>query len=71
VLIDAGFGTGLTRPLEGRAASFAEAMNATGLPIVSVDLPSGMPAGGATPERGQVLVRARLTLTFQCPKPVL
>ena len=71
VLIDAGFGTGLTRPLEGRAASFAEAMNATGLPIVSVDLPSGMPAGGATPERGQVLVRARLTLTFQCPKPAL
>lgn len=71
VLIDAGFGTGLTRPLEGLAAAFAGAMNATGLPIVSVDLPSGMPAGGSAPERGQVIVRATLTLTFQCPKPVL
>lgn len=43
VVVDALFGTGLRGPLEGPYAELVERLNASGLPVVSVDLPSGLP----------------------------
>jgi len=43
LVVDALFGTGLTRPLAGEWAELVERVNASGLPVVAVDLPSGVP----------------------------
>ncbi len=67
VLIDAMFGAGLARPLEGAAKAAVEAMDAANAPVVAVDLPSGV-AG----DTGQVLgaaARAAVTVTFCRRKP--
>ena len=47
VVVDALFGTGLTRPLEGHWRTVVSDLNASGVPIVSVDLPSGLSADAA------------------------
>ncbi|GIW26229.1 MAG: bifunctional NAD(P)H-hydrate repair enzyme [Meiothermus sp.] len=43
VILDALFGTGLRGPLEGFYAELVEQINQSGLPVVAVDLPSGLP----------------------------
>jgi len=66
VLVDALFGTGLTRPLEGLFGELVEALNAARRPIVAVDVPSGLDA-----DDGRVLgtaIRATETVTFVAPK---
>ena len=70
--VDALFGTGLSRPLEGMALAACEALQAlaeAGVPVVAVDIPSGLNG-----ETGQVMgaaVRACETVTFHRPKPGL
>jgi NAD(P)H-hydrate epimerase len=62
VIVDALFGTGLAREVDGPAAACIDAINAAGRPVVAVDIPSGLQA-----DTGQVLgraVRAALTVTF-------
>jgi ADP-dependent NAD(P)H-hydrate dehydratase / NAD(P)H-hydrate epimerase len=62
VIVDALFGTGLERPLEGEWRAAIEAMNASGRPVFAIDIPSGLHA-----DSGRVLgaaVRAALTLSF-------
>ncbi len=66
LIIDALFGAGLDRPLEGAAAATLEAAAAGGLPLVAIDVPSGLfgdtgASGGAVP--------AALTVTFFRKKP--
>lgn len=66
LIIDALFGSGLTRPLEGdwlRVVSFLNEMPGE---IVSIDLPSGLFADRATPGHG--VVRATRTFSFESPK---
>ena len=66
VLIDALFGTGLNRAVDGVFARAIERINASGVSVVSVDIPSGI--DGKT---GHVLgdaVRANVTVTFQHKK---
>jgi len=58
VIVDALFGAGLNRVVEGRARELIEAMNACGVPIVAVDLPSGSMARAA-PVDGRRRHRAR------------
>lgn len=67
VVVDALFGAGLDRPLAGEALNAVAAMNGAGVPIIAVDLPSGI--NGTT---GAVLgdaVRAAVTVTFFRKKP--
>ncbi len=66
-IIDALFGAGLARPIEGAAAAIVERANASGVPILAVDLPSGING-----ESGRALgsaIRAIATSTFFRRKP--
>lgn len=69
VVVDALFGVGLSRPLEGGWARLVEAIGAARRPVVAVDLPSGL--DGDRPEPIGPAVRADLTVTFVAPKPAL
>jgi ADP-dependent NAD(P)H-hydrate dehydratase / NAD(P)H-hydrate epimerase len=66
VVVDALFGTGLDRPLTGRWARAVRAINAAGVPVVAVDIPSGLQGSFAgVPEDA---VEAAVTVTFAVPK---
>lgn len=62
VIVDALFGTGLTRALEGHAAQIVHSLAQVPLPVVAVDLPSGLPTDGGAPLGP--CVRATTTVTF-------
>lgn len=63
VIVDALFGTGLSRPPEGAAKDAAERINASDKPVVAVDIPSGVDAStGGVPGAA---VRADVTVTFE------
>jgi NAD(P)H-hydrate epimerase len=67
LVIDALFGAGLSRPVEGLAAQILGRANALGLPLVAVDVPSGLHG-----DTGEVLgsaAKAELTVTFFRGKP--
>ena len=66
MVLDAIFGTGLNRPPAGRFAEWIEAVNASGLPVVAVDVPSGLDAD--TGVAYSPCVRATSTVTFTLPK---
>jgi ADP-dependent NAD(P)H-hydrate dehydratase / NAD(P)H-hydrate epimerase len=68
VIIDALFGSGLTRPLEGLSATVVQHINNTGCRVISIDLPSGLMGEDNTGVPGQAIIRASETLTFQFPK---
>lgn len=68
-VLDALFGTGLSRPLAGFAAEVVNAVNHSGAFVCAVDLPSGLLADSAHLE-GPV-IQADLTVTFARPKPAL
>ncbi len=65
-IVDALFGTGLSRALEGTALSAVQRMNGSGLPVISVDIPSGV--DGATGQMLGEAVHAKATVTFHRPK---
>lgn len=66
VWVDALFGTGLARPLEGPAAEWVRVFEAGRGPKLAVDVPSGLDG-----DRGEVLgiaCHADVTVTFEAPK---
>ncbi|MBS0234482.1 MAG: NAD(P)H-hydrate dehydratase [Proteobacteria bacterium] len=67
LVVDALFGAGLSRPLEGKAAELVNAVNESGLPALAVDVPSGL--DGTTGEVRGVAVEAKRTVTFFRKKP--
>ncbi len=67
LVVDALFGAGLSRALEGSARGVVERVAASGKPVLAVDLPSGLSG-----DTGQVLgpsLRATATVTFFRLKP--
>ncbi len=66
LVIDALFGTGLTRPLAGHWRTVVRGLNALDVPVASIDLPSGLSADTSEPI-GEA-VAAALTVTLGAPK---
>ena len=65
LIVDAVFGIGLSRPPDAESAAVIEAINASGLPVFALDVPSGADADtGSVPG---VAVRATHTLQFIAP----
>jgi NAD(P)H-hydrate epimerase len=67
IIIDALFGTGLSKPVTGLAQQIISRINASGATIVSVDIPSGLFADKHSGSDAAI-VRANTTLSFQFPK---
>ena len=67
VIVDALFGAGLNRVVDGEARALIEAMNASGAAIIAVDLPSGI--NGASGAVMGAAVRASESITFFRRKP--
>lgn len=66
LVVDALFGTGLERALDGRWQAAVELIDSAGWPVVAVDIPSGL-SGSASAVPGPA-VRAAVTVTFGAPK---
>jgi NAD(P)H-hydrate epimerase len=67
VVIDALLGTGLDRPLGGRFEEVVQRVAASGVPVVAVDVPTGL-NGSSSAVPGSAL-QADLTVTFAALKP--
>jgi ADP-dependent NAD(P)H-hydrate dehydratase / NAD(P)H-hydrate epimerase len=69
VIVDALFGTGLSRAPEGKFAAWVEAINDSRLPVIAVDVPSGLDADTGVAYAPSV--RADTTVTLGLAKPGL
>ncbi len=67
IIIDALFGSGLNRPLEGVTANLVAHINNSRCKIVAIDIPSGLFVDHSS--KGAITVFADHTLSFQCYKP--
>ncbi|MBI5775276.1 MAG: NAD(P)H-hydrate dehydratase [Verrucomicrobia bacterium] len=65
-IVDGLFGTGLNRPLEIHWAKLIEAVNKSELPVLAVDVPSGLNADSGEPQGAAI--HAAVTLTVGAPK---
>ena len=65
-IVDALFGTGLSKPLDGVVLEIVEKINGSGLPVIAVDIPSGV--DGATGHVESAAVQATETVTFHRAK---
>ena len=66
LIVDALFGIGLSRNLEGRMALLVQAVNEANPPVLAMDIPSGINA-----DTGEIMgcaLRAEATVTFGIPK---
>ena len=67
IWIDALFGAGLSRPVTGWCAGVIDRINRSVLPVVAVDVPSGLLGEDNAKNTGSIIA-ADYTLTFQFPK---
>jgi NAD(P)H-hydrate epimerase len=68
LIVDAIFGTGLNAPVSGFIESVVTDVNASGIPVVAIDLPSGLSADSAdTNETGEPTGRPAVMAPFQPP----
>lgn len=67
-LIDAVFGSGLSRPLEGFPAEVVKHINSSDSRVVALDMPSGLMGEDNANNTPDTIVKADYTFTFQLPK---
>lgn len=67
LIIDAIFGSGLSRPIEGFTASIVHDINSSQAEVVAVDIPSGLYADKPSTAENAIIA-ARYTISFQVPK---
>lgn len=68
IVIDAIFGSGLSRPVDGLAASVIKLINSSDSKVISVDIPSGLFCEDNSSNDPESIVKADFTLSFQFPK---
>jgi len=68
IIIDAIFGSGLTRPADGFAAEIIKEINEVHCTKISVDIPSGLFGEDNSNNNPENIIRADYTLSFQFPK---
>ena len=66
IIIDALYGSGLNRKLEGVTANLVDHINKSGCKIISIDIPSGLSVDQSS--KGNIIIKASHTLGFQCYK---
>jgi ADP-dependent NAD(P)H-hydrate dehydratase / NAD(P)H-hydrate epimerase len=66
VIIDAIFGTGLSRPIEGLHGQVIQHINHSGCEVIAVDIASGLLAQSHVV--GKNIIKPSKTITFQLPK---
>jgi len=66
IVIDALYGSGLNRKLEGVTANLVDHINKSGCKIISIDIPSGLSVDQSS--KGNIIIIASHTLGFQCYK---
>ncbi|MFI5195798.1 MAG: NAD(P)H-hydrate dehydratase [Chitinophagales bacterium] len=64
VILDAIFGTGLSRPAQGWIATFIDHINELPNKKIAIDMPSGLPAD-VIPDHDAVILKVQDTLSFQ------
>ena len=67
VWVDAIFGSGLSRSITGFIGQVIQEINQSGLPIISIDIPSGLFSEDNTENKGYI-INAHYTLSLQLPK---
>lgn len=67
-IIDALFGSGLNRPLEGVYADVVKQINQSGAQVISIDIPSGLFGEDNITNTPENIIKANITLTLQFPK---
>lgn len=68
LVIDALFGSGLNRPLEGLPAKLVQHINNSSATILAIDIPSGLMGEDNSINHSENIIRATKTITFQFPK---
>ncbi|HKK81939.1 MAG TPA: NAD(P)H-hydrate dehydratase [Prolixibacteraceae bacterium] len=68
VVVDALFGSGVNRPLEGLPADIVRYINTSGAKVYSIDVPSGLMGEDNGANISENIVQASYTVTFQFPK---
>ncbi len=68
VVVDGLFGSGLNRPLEGRALDLVKTVNSWKAEVVAIDIPSGLMGESNAGNNPEGIIKATHTFTFQFPK---
>ena len=66
LILDALFGVGLSRQLDEPYRGWIESLNGSGVPILSIDVPSGLESDSGKPL--PTAIRAKATATMAAPK---
>ncbi len=68
IIIDAIFGSGISRPAEGLASEVIKKINKSGAVVISIDIPSGLFGEDNMTNIPENIINATFTLSFQFPK---